>query len=330
MPVLRVDDERGPIVAAGVVALTTFAALLDARFLHAWSGGVRFVVLGLLAALVGALAVSGPAGRDAGVAPRPYRSIRCVAARGLVLLALGGLADALGAASDFGSSGTLVWVGLLLVALCAWLGRRHRAPIMTLLGALAAVVVAVAFVDWAFDPDGLGPARAILLLCAIGLTLGALALRDARRRDAVALVDAAGLAIVALALTLAVQAALGTFASSLGVGDAGGPAGWELIVLVAGFGLVAYGAVDRERVPAFIGVVVLALFVVIAAPPAAGGASLIGWPIVLGIVAAALLAAGLRPRDPIPPEPIATVSGPPLAGDPPTAATTPLRPEGSE
>ena len=29
----------------------------------------------------------------------------------------------------------------------------------------------------------------------------------------------------------------------------GGPAGWELVLLAVGFGLIAYGAVDRERGP---------------------------------------------------------------------------------
>jgi hypothetical protein len=86
-------------------------------------------------------------------------------------------------------------------------------------------------------------------------------------------------------------------------------------MFAAGCGLIAVGAVERERGPAFIGVGALILFVVLAGTTARGGPSLIGWPLFLALVAGAFLVIALRPARPLPPEP----SGP-------AAATVPLDP----
>jgi hypothetical protein len=66
--------------------------------------------------------------------------------------------------------------------------------------------------------------------------------------------------------------------------------------------------------------VVLVLFVLIAGPSGRDGASLIGWPLVLILLAGAMLAIGLRPSHPLPPSPDA--GGPP----PPPPAPMPAPP----
>jgi hypothetical protein len=312
------------------VVLTTFAVVLDVRFTGVWAAGVRFVVVGALAAFVATMAVLAPMEDES---PRAYQSVLYVASFVLTLLALGDLADALGGASGFRSSGTVVWVGLLVAAGCAWFAARRNAAVMTLLGALTGVAVANAFVDWVFSPHGVTTFRWILLLCALALTLGAVYLRDLRRRHAVSLVDVAALSVITLGLTVAVELVigevmrrtLGVFGRLFGAGEGptGGPFGWELVLLVFGFGLIAYGSVDRERVPGFLGVLTIALFVAIAGPRYGGTASLIGWPIVLLLLAGVLLAIGLRPREPLPPEP--PVAGP-AGEEPQTAVTQPLAP----
>ena len=75
------------------------------------------------------------------------------------------------------------------------------------------------------------------------------------------MVNAAGLAVLAIALTGCCPA-LSSFASPFG-GDPDEilPDGWELVVFAAGCGLVAYGAVDRAPGPAYLGVANLAAFV---------------------------------------------------------------------
>lgn len=75
--------------------------------------------------------------------------------------------------------------------------------------------------------------------------------------------------------------------------------GWELSCFAAAFGLMAYGAVERERGPAYLGALTLALTVLAAREPG----SLLGWPLALGLGAAILLIVGLRPSRPLPPEP---------------------------
>lgn len=300
---LRPHPHRGDVVAAGVVVLALFAVVLNGRFGDEWSDVVRFLVTLVLAAPVIAMAVQAEAG-DA--VPRPYESVLHVASFVLLLLTLGNLADLLGAGPDFGA-GTVVWVGTLLALYSLWFARERNSAIMTMLAAVSAVVVVVAFVEWAFNPDGATTFEWVLFLCAIALTIGAVSQRDARRRHAVSLVDAAGLTILGLgALVVAEQIVSSIFGGFLG-GEApqltGGPAGWELVLVAFGFGLIAYGAVDRERVPAFLGVLVLVLFAFEALQPGEGGPSLIGWPIVLLVLAGVLLAIGLRPRRELPPEP---------------------------
>jgi len=305
---LTPNPERGDVIAAGAVVITTFALLFDIRFADSWSAGPRLLVVGALAFLIGTLAVLAPLD---GATPRPYQSILYVTDFVLTALMLGELADVLGAEGQLSSSGTIVWVGLLLIALAAFYATSRRSPIMTLLGAATAVVVVNEFFRWVADPS-LQAHRWLLLLCAIVIALAAVALRDLHRRHAVSLIDVAGLSVAAIGVTLG---------GALFFSDGGpnGPAGWELVLLVTGFGLIAYGAVDRERVPGFIGVAVLALFVVLAG--LGSEASLLWWPILLLLLGGALLATGLRPLRPLPPEPPV-----PPAPDPPTAPTAVAEP----
>jgi MFS family permease len=322
--VLRVHPHRGDTVAAGVVVLTLFTLLTLGRLGAEWSDGVRFVFVLVITAGVVALALGSDAAE--GDVPRPYESVNYVASFLLVLLTLAQLADLLGATGE--SSGTFVWVGLLVFAYCAYLATRRNSAIMTLFAALTGVVVVVAFIDWVFNPDSVTTFRWILFLCALVLTLLAVQRRDAARRHAVSLVDAVGFVMLAVGVTLAADLLVNAVGLGLFGGDAdvpqGGPFGWELVLLVFGFGLIAYGCVDRERVPPFLGIGVLGFFFFLTVIPGEDGPSLIGWPIVLLILAAALLAIGLRPRQDLPPEPPVPTAGP--TTPPPTAPTVVAEP----
>lgn len=315
---LRPHPHRGDVVAAGVVVLTLFAVVLDGRFAGAWGAGPRFLVLAAIAGLVGAMALQTELQETR---PRAYQSILFVATFLLAALALGALAQALGADGTT-SSGAVVWTGLLLTALAAWLARHRNSAIMTLLAAATGVLVVNAVVDWVFDPDGPATFRWILLLCALALTAAAVSERDARRRHAVSLVDTVGLTMLALGTLTLLDDLLGALLPFAAGGRGGDATGWELVLLAFGCGLIAYGAVDRERVPQFLGVAVLAQFAAAAAQPGRDGASLIGWPLFLLLAAAGLLALGLRPRRELPPEPPVPPAPPPATtGDPPTAPT---------
>lgn len=303
LALLRPHPHRGDTVAAGVVVLTLFWFVTDARFAGEWSDGVRLVISAVIAGVVIALALQADAGDDV---PRPYESVLYVASFLLALLTLSELASLLGSDEDT-SPGTVVWVGTLLAAYAAWFAHKRNSAIMTLLAAVTAVVVVFAFVEWAFDPDSATAFEWVLLVCALVLTAGAVHQRDARRRHAVSLVDAAGLTVIALAAIVIADQVLSSLLGGLFGGEqiplTGGPAGWELVFFAFGCGLIAYGCVDRERVPAFLGLILLGLFAFEALQPGEDGPSLVGWPIVLLVIAAGLLAIGLRPRQDLPPEP---------------------------
>lgn len=305
LAVLRPHPHRGDIIAAGVVVLAVFTVLVNARFAEEWSDPVRLLVSLLVAAPVIAMAVQADAGDGT---PRPYEAVLHVVSFVLLLLTLANLASLF----DGDGPGTVTWVGLLLIAYCGWFANRRNSAIMTLLAALTLAVVIQATIDWILDINSLNDVEWILLATALLFTVAAVHQRDARRRHAVALVDAAGLAALFLGLIVLAEDLIGQVLAFVGgafgaageaAGYAGGDAGWELVLLAFAFGLIAYGSVDRERVPVFIGVVVLSLFVGQAAFPGTGGPSLIGWPIVLLALAVPLLAIGLRPRQELPPEP---------------------------
>jgi len=155
-----------------------------------------------------------------------------------------------------------------------------------------------------FDASSAAPYRWLLAAYAALLVLSALALREPARRHAEVLIDAGGLAIAAIGVSAV---------TVFDVGGGGLPGIWEIVLLGAGFGLVAFGALDRSPGPAYLGVVNLGLFIVVTADSDDG--TLFWWPLVLIAVGAAMLLAGLRPRRPLPPEP-----DPYRAGEAPLAA----------
>lgn len=323
LALLRPHPHRGDIVAAGVVVLTVFAVLVNARFADEWSDVVRLLVSLVIAAPVIAMAVQSDAGDPA---PRPYEWVLHVCSFILLVLTLGNLASFF----DGDGPGTVTWVGLLLIAYCAWFARVRNSAIMTLLGALTLAVVVQAAIDWVFEINSFNDVEWILLFTALAFTVAAVHQRDAHRRHAVSLVDAAGLTILFLGLIVMAEDLIDQFLvlfggifsqAAEGAGYHGGDAGWELLLLAFAFGLIAYGCVDRERAPVFIGVLVLSLFLIQAAFPGSGGPSLVGWPIVLLLLAGLLLAIGFRPRQELPPEPALPGAGP----EPPAPApTTPM------
>lgn len=298
---LRPRPFRGDVIGAGVVVLAALVLVVRARFDGTWEPGAHLFYSALAAGLVLAMAVLSPREGDA---PRPYQSVLVVAGFALAFVALLSLAEVLGADEPLSSAGTVVWVGALLAALAAFFARDRNSAVATLLAAVTGGVVVLAFVEWVFDPETTSTFRWLLALLTLAYAVGALSQRDRRRRHAVQLVNAAGLAVLALAASFAIANLLGALLP-FGGEDDGDPVawGWELFILACAFGLIAYAAVDRESGPAYLGVANLLAFLLLAAPPGEDGASLIGWPLLLAIAGGALLWIGLRPTSPAPPEP---------------------------
>lgn len=299
---------RGDVIAAGVVVLVTLVWTLVARFEGVWGDGVHLAYCAVACAFVSAMAVRAPM---EGEAPRAYQSVLYVATVALWAATVGELAVVLGA-DDLASSAreTAAETAAVAVVALAFAIRRNSAA-CTLIGAVAAGLAVLAAVDWAFDPSGVSTFRWVLLGEMVVFGLAAVGQRDRRPRHGVALIDAAGLAVLAIALSFAV---VGVFSDAAdGPGTAPGVAwGWELLIVAAGFGLIAYSSVDRQPGPAYLGVLNLLLFTSLTST-GIERATLVGWPIALALAAAFLLVVGLRPTTPAPPPPdVDAPEAPPL------------------
>jgi hypothetical protein len=318
---IRPHPHRGDLIAAGAVPLTVAILMLNVRMDERWGSGIHLVITGVVCALV--LGMGLLAEREEEF-PRAYQTILLVAGLSLLTVALLRLAEVLGADEPLDSSSTLTWTAALFTAVAAvpaW--ERINSPVCALIEVVAGGIALLAFVDWVFDPEGATTSRWILLLLIAVYVAAHLRWRGPRPRHAVHMINAAGLAGLALAVTFGAG-------FILPFGDSGDPGTWwELVIVAVGFGLAAYAGADREPGPAYLGFLVLLAFVLLAGIPSPDGASIIGWPLLLLLLGGAAVAVGLRPLQPLPPapdagsepaptEPLPTPEGPPPPGDGPS------------
>ena len=269
--------------------VTVAVALIELRFETEWGPGLHLLVAGGAALVIFGLGIQA---RPEGGRPPAFQSVLLVAGLVLIGMALLRLADVLG--DETGSAGTLTWVFAAFGLFALWPGARRGSAICTLVAALAFGAALLAAWEWLFEPESSTPFRWLLALIATVYVLVSLVLRGSSHRQSEVLVDAAGLAILLIAL----QSAVGLF---IPFGDGEDlPVFWEVVLLVSGCGLLAYAAADRVPGPAYLGVLVLALF---AALSIGRDATLEWWPLVLLVVGLLVMVAGLRPRRPLPSAP---------------------------
>ena len=278
---LRPPPHRGPLIAAGGVALAVGIAVhvLGKDPLHPdWPGVVALLTSGGLLFWLGAQAPN----EDG--QPPAYQSV--LLATGWPFLYGGMLA--LFTVAGVTALLSIALASALAAALAVWPALERNSAI-SLLGAAVAGGVALGTAwTWLFDTGWL---RWIALLYAAGLVLFSLVLREPAPRHGEVLIDAAGLAVVFIGYVSYRDGANGL---------------WEVVLLGAGLGLTAFGALDRSPGPGYLGVLNLIAFIAVAGR---------FWPVVLVAAGAIMLAAGLRPRRPLPPEP-----DPYRAGEAPLAA----------
>jgi hypothetical protein len=163
-------------------------------------------------------------------------------------------------------------------------------------------VAILAAANWIFGAESQTVFRWLLLALALVFVLASLVLRGGSPRHAELMVITAGLATLAIVVVASFGALFGPFMSLGGPTDEGFlPGFWELMVLGAGCGLIAYGAVDRVPGAAWLGVAHLIGF--LAAASAGADDTLLWWPLILLLLGGGVMVAGLRPRRPLPPEP---------------------------
>lgn len=306
---LRPKPFRGDVIAAGAVVFATLVWTLVVRFHDAWGSGVHTAYCVLACVFVGAMAVLSPIEGDA---PRAYQSVLYVATVALFVAVLASLGDVLGASGAASASAVVAWEATLLSLFALGFAVGRNSAVCTLIGSLAGGVAVLAAVDWVFEPDGFAPFRWVLLALMVVYGFAAVGQRDRRLRHGVALIDTGGLAVLAIGLSFVAGAFFFGFESAEGDAVHGVAWGWELLILAAGFGLIAYSSVDRQPGPAYLGVANLIVFTMITSfDISAAGATLLGWPIALAVAAVALLTIGLRPTTPAPPPPDIDAPEPP-------------------
>jgi hypothetical protein len=295
---LRPPPHRGPLIAAGAVALGVGIALEEIRLADKLGTGVHMVILLAAGALIYWLGVQAP---NEDGQPPAYQSVLLVTGLGLLFAGLLTLSDVLGADFDGFPAGAIVWTSLLLVGFALWPALERNSAICLLLAATFFAFALLAGWRFVFGEVGLTPYRWLLLALAFGCVLASLALREPAPRHAQQLVNAAGLAIATIGVLSVAPTVLGDQLSPAL------PGFWEVVLLAAGFGLIAYGALDRAPGPAYLGVLNTGLFVLAVAT--SGDDTLYWWPLTLLLVGIVMLGAGLRPRRPLPPEPRAYRAG---------------------
>jgi hypothetical protein len=291
---LRPPPHRGPLIAAGTVALAVGIALEEVRLRHAFGLGAHALILLAAGGLVFWLGAQAP---NEDGAPPAYQSVLLVSGLAGLYAGLLTLAGAAGMQVD----GTgLILPSLVVAGAALWPALRRASAICLLLAVVLLGLTAVGAWAW-LGGDRLWVLRVLLLVLAVAFALASLGMREPAPRHARQLVNGAGLA------TLAIGLSGFSFDGPLRL-----PGPWQAVLLAAGLGLIAYAALERAPGPAYLGVLNLVAFVVYAGQR---GDTLYWWPLVLLAAGGAMLGAGLRPRRPLPPEP------PPYkAGDAPLAA----------
>lgn len=307
LELLRPPPHRGPLIAAGAVVLAAGIALEELRLGDEVALGVHLIILAVASGFILALGLQAPTEDGK---PPAYQSVLLVTGLLLLFPALVRLADVLGAdLSESGiPAGELTWISTIVAGAAVYASRAKRSAICLLIAAIAAAVAILSAFQWVFEPTSFAASRWLLLLIMIGLTLLSLVLRGSEPRQAELLVDAAGLAV----LTIGLQAIVSALVTAFSLFDSAAPESllptfWEFILLAVGCGLIAYGAIERLPGPAWLGLANLAVFIVCAV--VFSDETLYGWPLVLLLLGAGAMLAGLRPRQPLPPEPSAYGAG---------------------
>jgi hypothetical protein len=309
---LRPPPHRGPLIAAGAVVLATGLAVGELRIdADSLAPIWHFLALGVAAGVTFALGLQAP---NEGGKPPAYQSVLLVTGLLLLFPALLRLADVLGAELGEGfPAGELTWASLVEAGAALYAGIRRRSAVCLLIAAIAGGVALLSGWQWIFDNETFTASRWLLLATSVALALVSLVLRGGSPRQAELMVDGAALAILAIGLQALGSYLLQSFSLFGSTADPILPGLWELSLLAAGCGAVAFGAIERSPGPAWLGVANLVAFVAVTGLQ--GDATLYWWPLALILLGVIGMGAGLRPREPLPPEPDAY-----RAGDAPIAS----------
>jgi hypothetical protein len=277
------------ITALGGVFLASAVVMIQFRLEDSWAHGTQLVVAALCCAFLFALALSSPNEEDG----RPTVAQSALYVAGLVLLVVAAvrLGQVARGSDSPGKPGTVVWLAALYTLIASYPAVVRGSAVCALISALAFGVLTIEFVDWV-DPGDLSDnaSRWILFGLMVLYGLFAVVLRSRRPRYAAQFVNAAMVAVFALAEVAGVIFVFSEEGGRLSTW-------WELVMLLGSTAGIAYAIWTRERGPAWVGGTALVFALITVAVPAGSGGSLVGWPLVLLILATLTLVVGMaHPR----------------------------------
>jgi hypothetical protein len=214
----------------------------------------------------------------------------------------------------------LVWTFGLAGAVAVFTSFALRAPFQMLLGALFGLVAWLALWDKILTNPSGTTVQWLLVVLAVIYFVVALALVRAGHAQGSDLITAAGIAaIIAASLSLAGAAAsiTGAAATSSLSGNVPKPSqGWNLFLLVVSLLLIGFGSRGPTRGPSYVGALGLGAFIGLTGADlvhrigGGGGGGVAGWPLILLILGAVILALGFVLKPGMPGGP----GGPAVAG----------------
>ena len=307
---LRAGHGSDAATTFGAAALAAAAFVATARMEDSWAAFPLFLLVAIPCAVLLGLALL----PDRGAAPaerellrgRRWRVAFLVAGLFLLAATLGQLVRVLG--DDDPGSASATWISLVVgIAALVW-AARFDSPGLQLLGMLWLAVAVLAFVDWVNEDATEVAFRNVLLVIGVIFLLVARAMRPTRLdRSHVAVAAAAVLLIIAATIGAYGDTGIGYFIGFGPVGETPGDNdGWEMVLLLASLGALAYSGWQRYRGTVYAGLAGLAIFLAVTA-----GGSLAGWPLVLLVVGLGCLAWGLFAAQPGPQGPAVSGSAAP-------------------
>lgn len=281
MEKLRPNNNNGDAIALAVIALVVAVLVTWFRLEESWASTVNFIYTAAAAALVLGLAYLSPAGGR----PAPYQTVLYVAGLGLTAIALLNLKDVFGDLTFV--AGTRVWILLVLVAIAGYLSWFRASGVMTLFAGLLKIGLVLSLVEWLFDPKNVVETDRWFLAVMAFAYIAVVVLFEIvpEKFRQVAVVDAAGFALLALSITF-----LGDLFGGFGFGDEiGTSVGWEIIIGLGSLLLIGYAMLAGDPGPGYLGGFNLVAFSIIAA--VVDDPSFVWWPLVLLIITIAAFAA---------------------------------------
>lgn len=301
----------GLLLASGAIALFLRKDTVDS-----WGDFGQFLVLLIPCVLFYLLALGVVGGRETSTASRAstageddasavpaWRSVLLVFAVFLTPVTLFQFISLINGST--GDSLNQAWIFAATGGLAAFGAYRLGTPFAALLSAIAVLIAWIALWDKITSPAAT-TLRYLLIIIGLFFVAGAATLHLARRRWAVELVTAAGIALIGAGVLgiggVAIQVVTGGF-GIVGVPESLGALRqqnvWNVLLLLVSVALIVYGTAVARRGPTYVGGFGLFAFIISVGGELAGIGSgespegkLFWWPCLLVLFGAAGLAAG--------------------------------------